>query len=365
MERLIKPYITFEELETELRDIFSSGIFTKGKYVEMFREGVREYTGAGYSFLTTSATTALWVSLKAVGVGEGDEVVVSDFSFPATANVVEDLGAIPVFADVDLRTFNMMPDELEKKISGKTKAVIFVDAFGNPSEILKIRDICAENNIVLIEDAACAFGSGVGGIRCGNMADITCFSFHPRKLLTTGEGGAITTNSLELAQFFEVKLNHGAVSGDSNLDFIDYGYNFRLSEIQAVIGLNQLRKIDEIVRERRKIMEEYERQLEPYGFEAQRCDADVLHNVQSVVFKTPGTMNRDGLINHLKKNGIESTIGTYCLSGTTYYRGKYKQVEENAAYLEKVTITLPCFKGVDPERISKAILYDCKKDIFP
>jgi len=362
MERLIKPYITLKEVEAELREIFESGIFTKGRYVEMFKEGIKEYTGARYAFLTTSATTALWISLKAVGVKTGDEVIVSDFSFPATANVVEDIGATPVFADVDLETFNMMPAELEKKINKKTKAVIFVDALGNPSGILKIKKICKKNNIVLIEDAACAFGSSIGGRKCGNIADITCFSFHPRKVLTTGEGGAITTNSRGLAKFFEVKLNHGAVTQDSKFDFIDYGYNFRLSEIQAALGVKQIKKIDAIVKDRQAIKEEYRKCLEPHGFKTQRHDKNVVHNTQSVVFKTPENINRDDLIEHLEKNGIEATIGTYCLSGTTYYKGKYNQVLGNASFLERTTLTLPCFEGVNLEDILKAI-YAFKKNV--
>ena len=133
MIRLIKPYITFDEVKDEFQKIFASGWFTKGKYVDQFRKAIRDYTGAKYSFLTTSATTALSVCLKVLDIKSGDEVIVSDFSFPATANVVEDLGAIPIFSDVDLNTFNMQPNELEKKITNKTKAVIFVDAFGNPS----------------------------------------------------------------------------------------------------------------------------------------------------------------------------------------------------------------------------------------
>src|SRR5574341_1589615 len=126
MQRIIKPYISFTDIEADLRDILDSGILTKGKYVERFRESIKGYTGARHAFLATSATTALWVSLKAVGIKAGDEVIVSDFSFPASANVVEDLGARPVFADVDLQTFNMLPAELEKKITPRTKAVMFV-----------------------------------------------------------------------------------------------------------------------------------------------------------------------------------------------------------------------------------------------
>ena len=212
MIKLIKPYISFDEVKNEFEDIFESGWFTKGKYVEEFRNEIKKYTGAKHVYLTTSATTALTMALKALDVKSGDEVVISDFSFPATANVVEDLGAIAVFADVSLDTYNMTPSELENKINPKAKAVIFVDALGNPSGITQIKEICEKHNIPLIEDGACAIGSSEENIKCGNIADITCFSFHPRKLLTTGEGGAVTFNNDSLVEFFEVKLNHGAGS---------------------------------------------------------------------------------------------------------------------------------------------------------
>lgn len=158
--------------------------------------------------MTTSATNGLGLALRVLGVGVSDEVIVSDFSFPATANVVEDLGAIPVFADVSLDTFNMSPSFLESRISAQTKAVIFVDALGNPSGIHQVKEVCRDHKLPLVEDAACAIGSAELGARCGNIADLTCFSFHPRKLLTTGEGGAITCNSDRYAADLAVKLNH-------------------------------------------------------------------------------------------------------------------------------------------------------------
>lgn len=355
MERLIRPYIQFSEVESELREIFEAGIFTKGKYVEQFRESIKAYTGAHYAFLTTSATTALWVSLKAIGIGAGDEVIVSDFSFPASANVIEDLGAVPIFADVDLDTYNMLPHDLERKITPKTKAVMFVDALGNPSGVLAIRDVCHKHGLILIEDAACAFGSSIGGVPCGRIADITCFSFHPRKLLTTGEGGAITTDNPEYARFFEVKLNHGAVAQNGALDFVDYGYNFRLSEIQAAMGIKQVAKIEEIVAGRTAIRNSYVKYLAPLGFAIQQCMPGVIHNIQSVVFRVPVGMDRDGLIGHLKDRQIESTLGTYCLSGTSYYAQKYSLVQSNAQLLQQRTITLPCFEGVRTEYVCEAI----------
>lgn len=355
MIKIIKPYINFEEVENEFRDIFESGWFTKGKFVESFKEELKNYSNAKYSFLTTSATTALTMSLKVLDIKKGDEVIVSDFSFPATVNVVEDLAATPIFADVDLDTYNMLPEDLERKITAKTKAVIFVDALGNPSGIHKIKEICEKNNIPLIEDAACAIGSKENNVKCGNIADFTCYSFHPRKLLTTGEGGAITVNNESYAKKLDIKLNHGARWNDGKMDFVDYGYNYRMSEIQAVMGIKQLAKLDEIIVSRNKIRNEYVEGLLPLGFDVQQINDDVIHNIQSLVFKVPFGVNRDNLVIYLKENGIETTLGTYCLSAGTYYKNKYNDIQPNAKYLEDNTITFPCYDGVDVEYIIRNI----------
>ncbi len=355
MIKLIKPYITYKEIENEFKDIFESGWFTKGKNVEKFRNSIKKYTGANEVFLTTSATTALWTCLKIIGIKEGDEILVSDFSFPATVNVVEDLGAKPVFVDVSLETFNMLPEQLISKITKKTRAVIFVDALGNPSGIDKIKEICCENNIPLIEDAACAIGSSSNGIKCGAIADFTCFSFHPRKLLTTGEGGAITVTKNDYTEALNIKLNHGAKVLNGKFDFIDYGYNFRMSELQAVMGIKQIEKLDEIVKERNNIKNEFEKNLNRYGFIFQKVKNKIMHNIQSLVTIVPEKINRDDLIKVLKEKGIETTLGTYCLSGLTYYKEKYNDVQKNSYYLEKNTLTLPCYDGVDINYICNEI----------
>lgn len=354
--RLMKPYITFDEVESDFRYVFDSGIFTRGEKVDAFRRQIAEYTGAKHAFLVTSATTALWTSLKLLNIGAGDEVIVSDFSFPASANVVEDLGAVPVFADVCLDTYNMLPTELEKKITPRTKAVIFVDALGNPTGVTEIKAICEKHHIPLIEDAACAIGSSEHGRRCGSIADLTCYSFHPRKLISTGEGGAITTNRDDWFEWLEIKLLHGAKGmRGMALDFVDYGYNFRMPELQAIMGSHQLAKIEDIVDERNRIRLEYIAQLELLGFVPQQIGRTVRYNVQSLVFKVPEGCDRDGLILGLRKAGVESTIGTYALSSGTYYMGKYANPQKNSAILEQTTITLPCFDGVAVNTVVDAI----------
>ena len=301
MIRLIKPYISFAEVEDDLKEIFASGIFTKGKHVAALRNEIALYTGAKHAFLTTSATTALTTALKILNIKKGDEVIVSDFSFPATANVVEDIGAIPVFADVSLDTFNMMPKELEKKITPRTKSVIFVDAFGNPSGLHSIKEICNKYAIPLIEDAACAMGSSENNEKCGKVADLTCFSFHPRKLLTTGEGGAITINDDKMAERLEIKLNHGArIADDGTQNFVDYGYNYRMSELQALMGRKQLVKLDDIIKHRNSIKDSYSNALKSFGFQTQQINSSISHNCQSIVFKVPQTIKRDHLIKLLR-----------------------------------------------------------------
>lgn len=353
--RLMKPYISFNEVEAEFRAVFESGIFTRGQHVEAFRAELAAYTGARHAFLTTSATTSLWVCLKLLGVGRGDEVVVSDFSFPASANVIEDLGARPVFADVSQDTFNMRPEILDGLVGPRTKAVIFVDALGNPTGLTEIKRICSAKGVPLIEDAACAIGSSERGVRCGAIADLTCFSFHPRKLISTGEGGAITTDNDEWADWLNTKLAHGArgMKGVA-LDFVDYGYNFRLSELQAVMGRKQLARIDAIVAERNAIRDRYVERLAPLGFIAQKVGDQVTHNVQSLVFLVPERCDRDGLIAALR-GCVETTIGTYALSSGSYFLKKYQNVQPVAAHLEATTITFPCYTALDVDQVADAV----------
>lgn len=356
MIRLIKPYIAFEDVREDFEKIFESGIFTSGDYSRALPEAVCSYTGAKHAFNATSATTALAACLEMLNIGVGDEVIVADFSFPATANVVEACGATPVFADVDLATFNMLPDEVERKITPKTKAVIFVCALGNPDGLDKVLEICRAKNVPLINDAACGIGSAIKGRKVGSIADIACFSYHPRKLLTAGEGGSITTNNDAWADILRVKLAHGAQPKDGKLDFITYGYNYRLPELQCVMLMEQIRNLDTIVEGRNAIMDAYRAALEGAGYVAQTHGEHVRHNMQSIVFAMPDGLSRDGLIAHLRAREIESTIGTYCLSAGTYFKNKYNNVQKNALWLWQNTITLPCFEGLDVEQVTKAVL---------
>ncbi len=354
--RLMKPYITFEEVEADFREVFDSGMFTRGRHVEAFRKELAAFTGAQHVHMTSSATTALWVCLKLLNVGLGDEVVVSDFSFPATANVVEDLGATPVFADVSLETYNVLPETLEKLLGPRTKAVIFVDALGNPSGLQAISDLCRSRGIPLIEDAACAIGSSESGQRCGSIADLTCLSFHPRKLINTGEGGAITTDNDEWSRWLDVKLAHGAQGVNGiGLDFVDYGYNFRLPELQAIMGRKQLVQLDAVIDRRNAQRDAYCAAIEPIGFTVQAVNPGVRYNVQSMVFRVPDGCQRDTLVNTLRQEGVETTLGTYALSQGTYFARRYGIQNSNASRLQATTITLPCHDDMAVDQVVEAV----------
>jgi dTDP-4-amino-4,6-dideoxygalactose transaminase len=354
--RLMKPYISFKEIQKDFSKVFESGIFTRGKFLEYFKDDIKSFLKAKNVFLMTSATTSLSMCLKLLKITKGDEVIISDFSWPATVNVVEDLGATPVFADVSLETYNMLPEELEKKITKRTKAVIFVDTLGNPSGIGKVKSICKKNNIPLIEDAACAIGSSVNKIKCGAISDLTCFSFHPRKLICCGEGGVITTNNSKWSKILKVKLQHGAKGFKGvGLDFIDYGYNYRFTELQSVMGIKQLKKIELIIKDRNKIRLIYIKNLFKSGFIPQKIFKNVNFNNQTIAFKVSSRQLRDGLIKFLKKNEIETTIGYYSLSNTTYYKKKYNSQQKNSKILQDTTIALPCYKRLDIKKVIKQI----------
>ncbi|NMA67550.1 MAG: DegT/DnrJ/EryC1/StrS family aminotransferase, partial [Clostridiaceae bacterium] len=188
-----------------------------------------------------------------------------------------------------------------------------------------------------------------------NIGDLTCFSFHPRKLLTSGEGGMICTSNNTYAETLTIKLMHGAIVIDGKWNFVDYGFNYRLPEIQCMMLIKQLKKLDNIIDDRVRIHEYYKDELEDYGFKAQMYSTESVHNMQSIVFTVPENVDRDALIGYLKSNNIEAVLGTYCLSNCEYYRKKYSDVQENALWLQENTISLPCYDAVDTQTVIDTI----------
>lgn len=303
---LIKPNVGAEELEAVKR-VFDSGILTQGEETQKFEEDVAEFVGSKYAIATTSCTTSLFLALTALGISAGDEVIVPDFTFPASANAVIACGATPVLCDIRLSEFQIDPEKIKPLINGKTKAIMPVDEFGLTADMKAIMDIAEDNELAVVEDAAPALGSRRWGKHAGTFGDAGCFSFHPRKLCTIGEGGMIVTDDQLLAEHIRMLRNHGLHQGE----FVSNALNFRLSNVQAAIGRVQLEKLPENILVRRETAKIYNDVFADNGIQIPYVPKDCFHTYQSYVLllkeaeKIRAKMRSEG--------EIEVQIGTYAL----------------------------------------------------
>ena len=309
---LIKPYIS-EEIKARVCEVLDSGYLTEGPVTRQFEESVKDYTGCSYALAVCNCTVGLEMALRALGIGPGDEVIVPDYTYPATAAVVEIVGAKIVIVDIDPDTMLIDFDAVEKAITRQTKAIIPVSLFGNPLDYARLDDIKAKYNVYLVEDAACSIGARYDGTMVGNLADITVFSFHPRKFITTGEGGMVTTNNARWAEWMESYKHFGMGPHDSRLgtQFKAIGTNYKLSNIQAAIGLGQMQYIDALLDKRRQLAKRYRDNIrKDSGISLPEITPGGTHSWQSYCIFTP---NRNQIIENLKENKIETQIGTYAL----------------------------------------------------
>ena len=238
---IAKPIIGEEEIEN-IVEVLKSGMIAQGPKVMEFEEKFANWIGAKYGIATNSGTSALHVALLACGIGEGDEVITTPFTFIASGNAIVYTGATPVFADIDLDTYTIDPDKIEDLITDKTKAILPVQLYGQAADMDKIREIAEKHDLKIIEDAAQAHGAEYNGEKVGTLGDMACFSFYPTKNMTTSEGGMITTDDEELAKKAQMFRAHGA---SERYHHDEIGYNFRMTDIAAAIGLAQLKVIDE------------------------------------------------------------------------------------------------------------------------
>ncbi|MGV2983041.1 DegT/DnrJ/EryC1/StrS family aminotransferase [Microbacterium sp. AGC85] len=345
-----------------VREVIESGFLTQGPKTAAFEGLIRDYTAARHAAGVSSATTGLHLALVALGVQPGDEVVVPAFSFPATANAVIQQGAIPVFVDIEDSTFNMDPALLEAAISEKTAAVMPVHAFGLCANMDAINEIAARRAVPVLEDAACALGGTYGGRHAGTLGTAGVYSFHPRKIITTGEGGMITTNDDAIAERVAVLRAHGAKRGELFMEFVDAGYNYRLSDVHAAIGLAQMTKIDQIVTGRRAAAAALSEHLA--GIEGVRLPmepAGTSHTFQSYVVLLDDDIDRDEVIRRMRTRDIETTLGTYGMHLQPYFRERFG-IEDDAlprttrAHHQALTLPLyPQLASTDMEAIANAL----------
>ncbi len=237
---IASPIIEEEERKAVM-GVMESGNLAQGRVVKEFEENFAEYTGTKYAVAASNGTTALHTALLAAGVGGGDEVITTPFTFIATANSILYCNARPIFADIDLKTFNVDTEEIKEKITKKTKALHIVHLYGQPCDMDAVMEICEDYRLKLIEDACQAHGAEYRGRKAGSFGDAACFSFYPTKNMTTGEGGMITTNSKEVAIRARLLRSHGS-SERYNHEIL--GYNYRMTDVAAAIGIEQLKKLD-------------------------------------------------------------------------------------------------------------------------
>lgn len=263
------PYFDQKE-EIAAAAVIRSGWHTQGPKVLEFEKRLARYVGVKYAVAVSNCTTALHLALLIVGVGPGDEVIVPSFTFIASVNMIPHLGATPVFIDVAADTYTVDVRTLESKITKKTKAIITVDQAGLASDIDAINRVARKHSIPVIADAACALGAKYRGRMVGGLADITCFSFHPRKIISTGEGGMLTTNNKKYAQSARLWRNHGMSISDIDRHaqkkfiyekYLVPGFNYRMTDIQAAIGIEQMKKLPMLLRKRRTIALRYDKLL--------------------------------------------------------------------------------------------------------
>ncbi len=338
--RLTVPEIGEEEVAA-VSAVLRTGFLVQGEHVRAFEERVAAATGTAHAVAVSSGTAALHLALMALGIGPGDEVVVPGFTHPATANVVELVGARPVLVDIDLATFNVDPEAMAAAVGPRTKALLPVHLFGQPAEMAPLLRVASERRLRIVEDAACALGSAYHGRPCGSMGDVGCFSFHPRKIVTTGEGGMLTTNDAGLAERLRRLRNHGQILQDGRGRFVEAGLNYRLTDFQGALGVAQMGRLRSILAARARLAEAYGRALEGVPrVAAPRVLDGATPSWQSYVVLLAEGVDRDAVQRRLREDGVETTLGTYALAAQPHYESHPPLPRSRAAQERSLSLPL-------------------------
>lgn len=304
------PFWDGEEAEMLLR-VLESGKWspTVGEVTGEFEREVAEYLGVRYASAVSNGTVALHLALRAIGVGPGDEVVVPDFTFVSTATSVLHQNAVPVFADIDRKYFTLSPESLEAAITRRTKAIIAVHLAGQPANMDEIMEIAGRRGLYVIEDCAQAFGASIDGVKVGCFGDVACFSFYATKNIATGEGGMVVTDNPEVDRLVRLYRDHGQTS---KYYYEVLGYNYRMTEFQAAIGLAQLHKIDKLNSIRRRLADAYTSQLEGFDKlilpEEKPGTRHVWHIYQILLKDEKLARSRDEIVSLLREKGVPATV---------------------------------------------------------
>jgi perosamine synthetase len=348
MIKLASPDIREEDIQ-QVIEVLRSGNLVQGACVKKLEGQLSEYTNTPYCSLVSSGTAALHLSLMALGIGKDDAVIVSAFTFPATANVVEVTGAEVILCDVDPQSYVSTPEALQQVIehnkSKNIKAVILVHEFGYPAEIKQISEICKKHGLFLIEDAACAFGTIANGHHPGFYSDMACYSFHPRKAITTGEGGAVVSFKKKLMEKINCLKNHGIEYTNGTMDFVAAGLNYRMTDFQAALAIGQLGRFDAELAKRIKLAAVYYESLkEQHHIKLPKYHEN--HSWQSFMITLHEETDRTAVIEKLAEAGVQTNLGAQAINCLTYFKNKYgfnDNTAPHASYLYNKGLALPLY----------------------
>lgn len=373
--------VVFDDAElAAVQEPLKTGWVVQGPHVAAFEKKFAAFTGAAHAVACSSCTTGLHMALAVAGVGPGDEVVVPAFTWVSTANVVEYLGGRPVFCDVDLATFNLDVAQLAEKITPRTRAIIPVHLFGLAADMDPILALARQHGLAVVEDAACGFGAYYRGRHVGTLGDFGCFSFHPRKAITTGEGGMVLTRSEEAASLCRILRDHGADrtdlarhSGKAGFLLAAYnhlGYNYRMTDLQGALGSVQMDKAEQIQAARTHRARRYDRLLEGLPWLRRPAVPDgYVHGYQSYVClfqpEPPSLASverlharRNALMLALEARGIATRQGTHAVTTLGYYQKKYGIRDEdysNAYLADRLSLTLPLYAQMTDEEQDEVV----------
>jgi UDP-4-amino-4,6-dideoxy-N-acetyl-beta-L-altrosamine transaminase len=370
-----RPLIEKEDIE-EVVNTLNSDWLTTGPKTHLFEEEFAKYIGCKYAVAVNSCTAALHISLAALGIGKGDEVITTPYTFVSTVNVILQQGARPVLVDIKPDTFNINPDLIREKINDKTKAIIPVHFGGQPCEMGKIMKIAKDNNLLVIEDAAHAISAEYEGRKIGTIGDATCFSFYPTKNMTTGEGGMVTINDEELKEKLKIWGLHGiskdawrrySAEGSWYYEIVCPGYKYNMTDIQASLGLHQLEKLNRFQRRREKIVKAYDEAFKDMKeITIPFVKDNIKHAWHLYVIKIVSEklkINRNQFIEALKAENIGTSVHFIPVHLHPYYRDTYgfrRGDFPNAEYAFERVISLPLFPKMSDKDV-KDVIYSVRK----
>lgn len=364
---IAKPYLTADEAQ-HAYDAILSGWVTQGPKVQEFEQRFAEYVGSEYAVAVSSCTTALHLAMIVAGIKHGDEVICPSLSFIATANAIRYVGAKPVFSEVNPRTFNIDLNHAESLITPRTKAILIVHQMGMPADIKAFKVLCIKHNLQLIEDAACAIGSTYMDAKIGSHSELVCFSFHPRKVITTGDGGMIATSRKDYYERLKLLRQHGMSVNDRDRhesskvlfeDYLELGYNYRMTDIQAAVGIKQLEKLDWIVQERRKVADIYNSEFKDIDCITTPLETDGYYtNYQSycLYLKQNTPISRNGLMQYLLDKGISTRRGIMTIHREIAYRDICRDLRLPISEdVSDQSILLPIYVGMRDDEIQHIV----------